>query len=93
MVDTTRTSLPWASRVERDLVLFTLCIAGSKTGVPDTEVNALMPPSSYFSPFFAVWKVTVSREATGAETLPRIRVFWPLKAQKENEGHFSACFW
>ena len=91
MVDSTMTSLPWASRVKTDLLLFTLCVVGSKTGVPNTEVNDLTA-GSYFSPFLAVWEVTVSREATGAETLPRIRVFWPLKAQTENKGHFPTYF-
>lgn len=76
------TLLPRASGVKRDPVPFSLCITGSKTRGPSTEVNN-PTPHSYFSPFLAVWKVAVSWEATGAETLPRIRVFWPLKAERK----------
>ena len=58
----------------------------------------ILPPSpqnprSYFSPFLAVWKVTVSWEATGTETLPRIWVFRPLKAERKSaKGIFQDVF-
>lgn len=76
------TLLPRASGVKRDPVLVSLCHPGSESRGPGTEVKN-PTPRSYFSPFLAVWKVAVSREATGAEALPRIRVFRPLKAERK----------
>lgn len=71
-------------------------MAGSKTWGPVREVSPPPPhpdSRSYFSPLLAVWKVTVSWEATGAETLPRIRVFWPLKTERKTaKGSFQKIF-
>lgn len=74
------------STVKRAPVLSSPCTTGSKTQGPDIEADD-PTPHSYSSPFLAVWEVAVSREATGAETLPRVRVLRPLKAKgKKGKG-------
>lgn len=48
---------------------------------------------SYFSPLLAVWKVTMSWEATGTEALPRIRMLWSLKAERKQRWLAKHFWW
>lgn len=70
----------------------TQCTVGSKTSV----LNMQRKPRtlcSYLPPFLAVWKVTVSWEATGTETLPRIWMLWPLKRKQGHSYQTASAEW
>lgn len=55
--------------------------AGGSNGKDETAIPGHQKQLQNFSPFLAVWKVTMSWEATGAEALPRIWMFWSLNAR------------
>lgn len=55
--------------------------AGGTDGKDEAAIPGHEKQLQNFSPFLAVWKVTVSWEATGAETLARIWVLWSLNAR------------
>lgn len=71
------------------------CLGSKLEALRDKKIpQPFAETCSHLSPLLAVWKVTVSWEATGAETFPRIWVFWPLKAKKKREQRaFFRIFW
>lgn len=56
--------------------------AGGTDGKDEATVPGYQEEFQDFSPFLTVRKITVSGEATGAETLPRVWMFWTLNARR-----------